>query len=134
MANPFELVKSACSSIENEVLSGKLDIGQSDVFVFLGSLGYHADTVLYADEINAHPGIPARHVFHSMHALIQPKRNRFSKWIKPEVEFKKETISEIIRVLKVSTESAMEIARLMKEDGLIEEFEKKIEENKKKKR
>ncbi|QGZ13935.1 hypothetical protein PP939_gp191 [Rhizobium phage RL38J1] len=122
MSTPFDFVKSASSSIENELLNEKLDPKGMSSFVFLRALGSFEDTVMFADEINVHSGMPARYVYHSMHALIQPKRNRFSKWIKPVEEFDKKAIARIIDLFQVSLKDAEFILRTMQERGEYEDF------------
>jgi hypothetical protein len=134
-SSPFDFVKSASSSIENEVLSGKLEPKGFNSFVFLRSFSSFEDTVLYADEINIHAGMPDMYVYHSMHALIQPKRNRFSKWIKPVEEFDKKTIQKIVEQFEVSTGDAKFIHQQLQEKGLLEQFMEpfNVEEKKRKK-
>lgn len=133
MANPFDFVKSASSSIDNEILNEKLDPKGFSSFVFLRAFGNFEDTVLYADEINAHAGMPPRYVYHSMHALIQPKRNRFSKWVKPVEEFDKETVARVIDIFEVSRTDALNILRKMQDEGRLGHFEETYVKKEKKK-
>ncbi|AKE44875.1 clamp loader subunit [Sinorhizobium phage phiM9] len=134
MASPFDLVKSASSSIENEVLSGKLEMKEGDSFVFLRSFANFEDTVLYADELNLHPGIPARYKYHFMHFFTNPKRNRFAKWTRPVEEFSKETVARAIDIFEVSRTDALNILRKLQDEGRLGHFEEKYVGKKEKKK
>jgi hypothetical protein len=125
VASPFDFVKSASSSIDNEILNGKLARKDMNSFMFLRALGNFEDTVLYADEINSHSGMPAEYVYHCMHALIQPKRNRFSKWIKPVDEYDKDTVARVIDIFECSRADALNILDKLKEEGRLEHFMEK---------
>jgi hypothetical protein len=130
-ASPFDFVKSASSSIENEILNEKLDPKGFSSFVFLRSFANFEDTVMLADEINAHSGMPPSYVYHSMHALIDPKRNRFSKWIRPVDEFEKEVVARTIDIFEVSRKDAVNILRRLQEEGRLEHFVERYVEAKK---
>lgn len=136
MSTPFDFVKSASTSIENEVLNEKLDMKGFSSFVFLRSFSAFEDTVLLADEINASYRMPPRYVYHSMHSLIEPKRNRFSKWIKPVNEFEPDVIARIIDIFEVSKTDAIGIARKLVEEGKYNHFVEKYvtQEQKRKKK
>ncbi|QIG69727.1 putative clamp loader subunit DNA polymerase accessory protein [Rhizobium phage RHph_I46] len=135
MSTPFDFVKSASSSIANEVLNGKLEMKGFNSFVFLRSFASFEDTVLLADEINAASGMNDRYVYHSMHALVQPKKNRFSKWIKPVEEFDKNVVKRVVEQFECSTSDAKFIIEQLKEKGLLDEFIEQFntEEKKRKK-
>ncbi|QIG68096.1 putative clamp loader subunit DNA polymerase accessory protein [Rhizobium phage RHph_Y68] len=135
MSTPFDFVKSASSSIENELLNGKLEMKGFSSFVFLRSFSSFEDTVLLADEINSSSGMMDRYVYHSMHALIQPKKNRFSKWIKPVEEFDKAVVKRVVEQFECSSEDAKFIITQLKEQGLLDSFVEQfnVEEKKRKK-
>lgn len=101
--SPFDYASSASASIDNEIMNGKLP-GDLTVFMFLRAVGVHADTVLLADEVQAHfKNAPSRYAYHSMHALIEPKRKRFAKWVKPVEERPKQIVDAIIEMFECST-------------------------------
>jgi hypothetical protein len=101
--SPFDYASSASASIDNEIMNGKLD-DAVPTFVFLRAIGVHPDTVLLADEVQAHfKYAPSRYAYHSMHALIEPKRKRFAKWIKPVEARPTEIVNAIIEMEECST-------------------------------
>ena len=120
--SPFDFVKSASSSVDNEILNGKLDPKGFSSFVFLRSFAAFEDTVMIADEINASSGMPPRHVYHSMHALIEPKRNRFSKWIRPVDEFDPAVIHRFIDIFECSRRDAINGLRRLQDEGKFQHF------------
>jgi hypothetical protein len=56
-------------------------------------LSYGADTVIYANEVNSRPHIPARLQFDFLINTVRP-RKRFNKWLKPETVDALETVQE----------------------------------------
>ena len=134
MANPspFDFFKSASSSAENEILSGKLQ-GEVDKYVFLRCFIAFEDSVLFADEINAHAGMPARYVFHSMHALVQPKRNRFSKWVKYKSDIDQKAVRAVSELYELGSTDSEELVRRMAEEGTLQSFLEEFESDKIKK-
>ena len=78
-------------------------------------LSYFPDTLLYANEMNRHYGIPKNWQFSFLLNSI-PKKKRFSKWSK------KETISESLRLVKeyfgYSNEKAKQALSLLSDEQL----------------
>lgn len=56
-------------------------------------LSYGADTVIYANEVNSRPHVPARLQFDFLINTVRP-RKRFNKWLKPETVDALETVQE----------------------------------------
>lgn len=78
-------------------------------------LSYFPDTLLYANEMNRHYGIPKNWQFSFLLNSI-PKKKRFSKWSK------KDTISESLRLVKeyygYSNEKAKQALSVLSEEQL----------------
>jgi hypothetical protein len=78
-------------------------------------LSYFPDTLLYANEMNRHYGIPKNWQFSFLLNSI-PKKKRFSKWSK------KDTISDSLRLVKeyygYSNEKAKQALSVLSEEQL----------------
>lgn len=128
--SPFDYFKSASNSIDNEILSGKLPSGDLAVFPFLRCFASFEECVLFADEIQLHSGMPARYVYHSMHALIEPKRNRFSKWVRLKEPFDAKLVGHVMDLFEVGLRDAEDILEKLSEDGELEKLAESFEEPK----
>ena len=109
----------------NAINDSKVDLLKKDPqtekdyvpFMVNRGLSYFGDTVLYANEMNMHAGIPKDWQFHFyLHGV--KKKKRFSKWAK------KDSSSEDIKILmkeyEYSAKRAQEVLSILTEDQLKE--------------
>ena len=118
--SPFEIWKSISNSIKNEVESG--DIPKDTVFntyMICQIASAFPDSVHFANELNKLKNIPGAMPYHFLHTLIQPKRPRYSKWIKPKsTKDEDKLVSEYKEKYKCGTETAKSMIEIEKAEAL----------------
>lgn len=106
--SPFDITKSISSKTKNEYLSGDIDKSEINPFMTCQILSAFEDCVLIVDEFNARPDVPQEHLFTALHSLITPKRNRFSKFVKPAYKADDEEINEYMSKNEVGWDTAVQ--------------------------
>jgi hypothetical protein len=90
--SPFDFINAIHHSKEELIVDDWSEKQYSPWLVNKG-LSYGADTVIYANEMNARPHIPAMLQFDFLINTVRP-RKRFNKWLKPETVDALETVQE----------------------------------------
>jgi len=80
--SPFDFVNSVTHNKQN-LMVDEWSEKQYKPFIVNRSLSYGADTVIYANEMNSRPHIPAPFQYSFLLNTIRP-RKRFNKWIRAE--------------------------------------------------
>jgi hypothetical protein len=80
---PFDFIKSVSNSKKDLMKEDTENEKHYNAFIVNRGLGYFADTVLFANELNMYPDIPAKAQYYYYMSSIR-KGNRFSKWHKLE--------------------------------------------------
>lgn len=104
----------------------KVEVGRNyDKFLTTRQFSYFIDTILIAAESSKHLNMDNELHYEFLFNGIR-KRNRFSKWFKPE---ENEVIKMIMDYYEIGFNKASEILRILKQDELdyIKEFNKKGE-------
>ena len=119
--NPFDFVKSVSSSKENIMVD---EIAEKSYAPFLvnKSLSYHEDAVFLSNEMNCHHGVDNRLQYLFFLNTLR-KRNGFSKWEKPYLSKKLDTIKDYYGI---SIKEAKEYLPLVS-DKYYKELKKRME-------
>ena len=118
--NPFDFIKAINLSKKNVMVD---DIAEAEYMPFLvnRSLSYFQDTVLYANEMNKNGHIDNRLQFDFFINIIR-KKNRFSKWLKPQ---EIQSIDIIKEYYGYSNEKAKSVLSLLN-NNQIEDLKRRI--------
>ncbi len=118
--NPFDFIKAINLSKKNVMVD---DITEAEYMPFLvnRSLSYFQDTVLYANEMNKNGHIDNRLQFDFFINIIR-KKNRFSKWLKPQ---EIQSIDIIKEYYGYSNEKAKSVLSLLN-NNQIEDLKRRI--------
>ena len=109
MSNPFDYVKSI-----NEK-SQKFDhVRDYTAYLTNQALSYSMDTIMFAQELNLHPNLPADCQYEFLYGAVRQGK-RYSKWYKADEVANLELVMEHY---KYSKEKAAAALRLLTEDQL----------------
>ncbi len=91
---PFDFIKSVSNS-KKDLMEDDPEMEKNyNAYIVNRGLGYFADTVLFANELNMYPDMPAKAQYYYYMNSIR-KGNRFSKWHKHEKDQDQLMIQEI---------------------------------------
>ena len=106
--NPFDFVKSV-SSDKTDIMVDDIEEKLYQPFLINKALSYHQDSVFLTNEMNIRHGVDNRLQYVFFLNTLR-KRQRFSKWSKPYVSKKLDTIKEYYQI---STREAKEYVNLL---------------------
>lgn len=106
--NPFDFVKSV-SSDKTDIMVDDIEEKAYQPFLINKALSYHQDSVFLTNEMNIRHGSDNRLQYLFFLNTLR-KRQRFSKWSKPYVSKKLDTIKEYYQI---STREAKEYVNLL---------------------
>lgn len=106
--NPFEFLKSINTNKKNIMVDDVAEKGYN-AFIINRSLSYFPETVLLANEMNVRHLIPNKLQYHFLLNTVS-KKNRFSKWAKPEHIA---TLEVVKQYYGVSNEKAKSMIKLL---------------------
>jgi len=112
--SPFDFANAINHSKENLIVD-EWSEKQYNAFIVNKSLSYGADTVIYANEMNARPHLDRRLQFDFLINTVRP-RKRYNKWLKAETvdvlatvqEYYGYSIDKARQVLPLLTDSQLE--------------------------
>lgn len=110
--NPFDVVNDI-SNNKKYILENEKDYSP---FMVNKALSYYSDTILYANEMNLYSDLDNRLQYDFLFHAI-PKRKRFSKWSKPDIN---QDIYLIQEYYKYSLERAKEVYTLLSKEQINE--------------
>ena len=90
--SPFDFI-NAIQHSKDALIVDDWSEKQYNPWLINKGLSYGADTVIYANEVNSRPHVPARLQFDFLINTVRP-RKRFNKWLKPETVDALETVQE----------------------------------------
>ena len=117
MSNPFDYIDSV-SHLKKDMMRGtdNDELSEKDYKPFLAnrSLSFHADSILYSNEMNrlGHLDNLLQYDFY-MNSLRS--RKRFSKWMKPE---ESENVDIIREVYKCNLKKAIDASRILTKEHI----------------
>ena len=117
MSNPFDYINSV-SHLKKDMMRGtdNDELSEKDYKPFLAnrSLSFHADSILYSNEMNrlGHLDNLLQYDFY-MNSLRS--RKRFSKWMKPE---ESENVDIIREVYKCNLKKAIDASRILTKEHI----------------
>jgi hypothetical protein len=115
MPSPFDFINAINQTKEDLIRKDPLNEKDYSPFMVNRGLSYFADTVMMANEMNVHSGIPKKWQNDFLLNTIS-KKKRFSKWHKKDAEDRKLLL--IMEYYKYSTERAKEVMDIVSPDQL----------------
>lgn len=113
--SPFDFLNAINLTKKDLIREDPLNEKDYSPFMVNRGLSYFSDTVMYANEMNRHSGIPK--VWQNDFFLNTiSKKKRFSKWHKKEADSK--NLLLIMEYYKYSTERAKEVMDILSPDQL----------------
>jgi hypothetical protein len=106
--SPFDFANAINHSKENLIVDDWSE-KQYNAWIVNKSMSYGADTVIYANEMNARPHLEKRLQFDFLINTVRP-RKRFNKWLKPETV---EVLSTIQEYYDYSIDKARQVLPLL---------------------
>jgi hypothetical protein len=113
MSKTIDLFRDILPSIlerKNVVLNSPEDDKSYVPFVVNKALSFHADCILWANEMNQNPGLDARLQYQFLLSAIRSWRRPFRKWMKLE---KSEDLDVIKKVYNISNSKAREYLTIL---------------------
>ena len=86
-------------------------------FIVNRSLSYHLDCILYANDMNLHPGIDKDQQFHYLLNSIRPMKRKFQPWQKSKQD---ENIDCVKEYFGYSNAKAKEALRILTDEQIAE--------------
>jgi len=129
---PFDFIKSI-NNTKKDLMKDDPDMEKHYTpYIVNKGMGYFADTVLFANEMNMYPDIPAKAQYYYYMNSIR-KGSRFSKWFKHEKNADQEMIQKLYSVrpeiakmyMKNITETDMQKLRELTNTGETKKTKKK---------
>ena len=118
--NPFDFVKSV-SSTKKDNMVDEIEEKSYAPFLVNKALSYHQDSILLTNEMNCKHGLDNRLQYVFFLNTLR-KRNRFSKWEKPYVSKKIDTVKDYYQI---STKEAKDYVNLLS-DSQLRELKKRM--------
>lgn len=115
MPSPFDFINAINQTKEDLIRNDPLNEKDYSPFMVNRGLSYFADTIMMANEMNRHSGIPKKWQNDFLLNTIS-KKKRFSKWHKKDAEDRKLLL--IMEYYKYSTERAKEVMDIVSPDQL----------------
>ena len=106
--SPFDFANAINHSKENLIVDDWSE-KQYNAWIVNKSMSYGADTVIYANEMNARPHLEKRLQFDFLINTVRP-RKRYNKWLKPETV---EVLSTIQEYYGYSIDKARQVLPLL---------------------
>lgn len=115
MANLFDFLNEINLTKKDLIREDPLVEKDYNPFMINRGLSYFADTVMYANEMNRHSGIPK--IWQNDFFLNTiTRKKRFSKWHKKDTESK--SLQLVMEYYKYSTEKAKEVLGILTPEQL----------------
>jgi len=118
--SPFDFANAINHSKENLIVDDWSE-KQYNAWIVNKSMSYGADTVIYANEMNARPHLEKRLQFDFLINTVRP-RKRYNKWLKPETV---EVLSTIQEYYGYSIDKARQVLPLLT-DAQLDIIKKKM--------
>ena len=113
--NPFDFVKSV-SYTKQDLMVDEVEEKAYQPFLINKSLSYHQDSVFLTNEMNVRHGVDNRLQYQFFLNTLR-KRQRFSKWQKPYVSKKLDTVKEYYQI---STREAKDYVEILSDKQIRE--------------
>ena len=107
MADLFKEVIPAILKTKKDVLATEQDVKQYHAFAVNRVLSYHMDCILYANEMNMHPGIDNDLQFHYYLNTVRSMKRKYQPWQRAEVNKDLEPIKEYFGFSNEKAKQAM---------------------------
>ena len=113
--NPFDFVKSV-SYDKKDLMVDEVEEKAYQPFLINKALSYHQDAVFLTNEMNVRHGVDNRLQYQFFLNTLR-KRQRFSKWQKPYISKKIDTVKSYY---KISTKEAKDYAEILSDKQIRE--------------
>ena len=118
--NPFDFV-NAVTYTKKDIMVDEIEEKSYAPFLVNKALSYHQDSILLTNEMNCKHGLDNRLQYVFFLNTLR-KRNRFSKWEKPYVSKKIDTVKDYYQI---STKEAKDYVNLLS-DSQLRELKKRM--------
>ena len=110
MTKPFEFVTAISETKKDLMRNGSARESDYVPFLVNRALSYHADAVLYANDMNCMPTMPKVMQHDYLMESLRPRR-RFSKWYKPDSSLAEEVVSAEYGYSRARAREALAVLR-----------------------
>lgn len=111
--SPFDYISSICYD-KTDLMQDEKDESQYSAFIVNRGLGFGADTVIAANEMNSRPHLDNKIQYDFLKAVIR-KGKRYNKWIKAE----EENLTVIQEYFGYSFNKAKDALKLLSEEDIV---------------
>jgi hypothetical protein len=117
MPDLFKEIVPSILQTKKSVIKDEIDLKDYKPFMVNRALSYHIDCVLYANEMNIHPGIDKDMQYQYFLNSIRPMKRKFQPWQRSEVD---KNIEAVKKYFGYSNEKAKEALRLLNDEQISE--------------
>lgn len=111
---PFDFINSI-NDTKEDLFKDPLNKNDYSAFMVNRGLSYFSDTVLWANEMNFHRGIPVEWQYDFLRNAVV-KKKRFSKWSKKEKS--QDIVKIVMKEYGYSERKAVDIINILNEDQI----------------
>lgn len=115
MPDLFKEIIPSILQTKKSVIHDDLDRKDYKPFLVNRALSFHKDCILYANQMNLHPGIDNDMQYHYFLNTIRPMKRKFEPWQKSEVN---KDIDSIKLYFGYSNEKAKEALRILNDEQI----------------
>ena len=115
MPDLFKEIIPSILQTKKSVIHDDLDRKDYKPFHVKRALSFHKDCILYANQMNLHPGIDNDMQYHYFLNTIRPMKRKFEPWQKSEVN---KDIDSIKLYFGYSNEKAKEALRILNDEQI----------------
>lgn len=112
---PFAFIDALSETKRDVIRQGELREADYVPFMTNRSLSYHADAVLYANDMNCLPALPKQMQFDYLFEALRARRRKGSKWAKPPDD---EAVVALQNYYGYGPAKAREAARTLRHDQI----------------
>ena len=117
MADLFKEIIPSILQTKKSVLHDDIDYKTYAPYMVNKALSYHMDCVLYANEMNLHPGIDKDLQYHYLLNTIRPMKRKFQAWQRAEVD---KDIECVKAFFGYNNQKAKEALKILTEEQIAE--------------
>ena len=117
MPDLFKEIIPSILQTKKSVIRDDIDLKDYAPFVVNRALSYHVDCVLYANEMNLHPGIDKDLQYQYYLNIIRPMKRKFQPWQKSSADKDLDCVKEFFGY---SNQKAKEALRILNDEQLAE--------------
>ena len=117
MADLFKEIIPSILQTKKSVLHDDIDYKDYAPFMVNRALSYHMDCILYANEMNMHPGLEKELQYQYLLNTIRPMKRKFQPWQKTSADKDLECVKEYFGY---SNQKAKDALRILNDEQIAE--------------